>query len=1062
MAAFRRIVPVVVIALMCAVQASAQDVGRIHGTVVDSATRQPLSNVSVGVEGTTRGAFSRVDGTFDVTGLAPGNYRLRARRIGYHTVVQPVTVSAGGSTTNVTIGLDPQPAVLQEIVSTGYGTQRREAVTGSVATVNADSARVGVVTNAEELLQGRAAGVLVVKSNGEPGGNIQIRVRGGTSISASNDPLFVIDGVAIQNDSPTPGAAGVGFNAALPRNPLNGLSPDDIETMTVLKDASATAIYGSRAANGVVLITTKRGVRESQIEYDVYAGASSPTKSLGLATGDQYRSFVTQFKDSLGGQTAVSALGTANTDWESAVTHSSLAMNHNLAFTGGSNDTKYRASLNYFDQGGAVINSELKRYQGRLNATHDALNGRFHVGLNLMASRVDNQFSPNENGGGFNGGLFTNVVIYNPTFPIDCSSGAKPCAGTSSKYFENGVPGVFNPVALVHQIEDNSPDNRILGNFTGTVSILENLTSQTTLGADNSDADRRTFLPNASPAGSPYGGYARQVSRSLQSLTFQQLLTYSPRLSGSQEFEVAAGYEFLKNQTREVGSASQGFISDVFNVNNLVAGSSIPTGYPYSFLNEDKLSSFFGRANYGYGGRYFLTAVLRRDGSSRLSPGPSCDPFKGTFTGPCSGQWAMFPGISGSWRISEEGFMRGSRPFGLSSLSLRAGWGKQGNQAIAPYSTLLLLRADPSALYPFGGVITSGLAAAQVGNPNLKWETAAQTNLGVDFGFKNDRITGGVEIYQKKTSDLLLSVAVPQPAVVPTQLENIGSLRNRGLEANIDWQMYNAPHRSLTGGLVFTVERNEVTSLGDTTAACTNDATASSFAAAAAAKCTTITTGTVNGQGQSNQWSQIIMRGQPIGTFLAPLFVGVTGGVQYFACTSIDPNCKNGKTTSPVDADRQFIGSANPSFTVGLRHNATWNSLDASWLWRGEFGGKVFNNTALVYESKSDAAQGRNFLAAAISDPDNIHEPAKFSSRWIEDRTFVRLQSVSLGYTLPRTVLGGHTTRAYVSGDNLLLFTHYSGYDPEVFTSLGLASRGIDYLTYPRSRSFTVGARTQF
>jgi iron complex outermembrane receptor protein len=218
----------------------------------------------------------------------------------------------------------------------------------------------------------------------------------------------------------------------------------------------------------------------------------------------------------------------------------------------------------------------------------------------------------------------------------------------------------------------------------------------------------------------------------------------------------------------------------------------------------------------------------------------------------------------------------------------------------------------------------------------------------------------------------------------------------------------------------------------------------------------------VNGQGQSNQWSQIIMRGQPIGTFLAPLFVGVTGGVQYFACTSIDPNCKNGKTTSPVDADRQFIGSANPSFTVGLHHNATWNSLDASWLWRGEFGGKVFNNTALVYESKSDAAQGRNFLAAAISDPDNIHEPAKFSSRWIEDRTFVRLQTVSIGYTLPRTLLGGHTTRAYVSGDNLLLFTHYSGYDPEVFTSLGLASRGIDYLTYPRSRSFTVGARTQF
>jgi iron complex outermembrane receptor protein len=1049
-------------ALMCAVPARAQLPGRIHGTVVDSATRQPVPNVNVYLEGTSRGAVSRVDGSFDVTGVTPGTYRILARRIGYHTTAQPVTVSGAGSTATVSLSLDPQPTVLTEIVSTGYGTQRREAITGSVATLNADSAKVGVITNAEALLQGRTTGVEIVKSNGEPGGNIQIRVRGGTSISASNEPLYVIDGVPVQNDSPTPDAAGVGFNAALPRSPLNGISPDDIETMTVLKDASATAIYGSRAANGVVLITTKRGTRDSQIEYEVYAGSSTPTKTLGLATGDQYRSFVTQFKDSLGGQTAVNALGGANTDWEKAVTHTSLAMNHNLAFSGGTNDTKYRASLNYFDQGGAVVNSSLKRYQGRLNATHDALSGRFRVGANLMASRVDNQFSPNENGGGFNGGLFTNVLIYNPTFPINCSANVKPCTGTSSNYYENGVPGVYNPVGLVNQIDDQSPVNRILGNFTGTVSLLDNLTAQTTLGADNSNAERRTFFPNASPAGSPFGGYARQVNRQLQSLTFQQLFTYSPKLSASQEFEVAAGYEYLKNDNREVGTASQGFISDVFNVDNLVAGSTIPTGYPYSWHNEDELSSFFARANYGYAGRYFLTGVLRRDGSSRLSPGPNCDPQKGTFTGPCSGQWALFPGLSGSWRISEESFMQGRHPLGLSSLALRAGWGKQGNQAIAPYQTLLLLKADPSALYPFGGVITSGLAAAQVGNPSLRWETATQTNLGVDFGLKNDRITGSVEIYQKNTSDLLLSVAVPQPAVVPTQLENIGSLRNRGLEASIDWQMYSAAHRSLTGGLVFTLERNTVTSLGDTTAACADDKTTTSFAAATAAKCTTITTGTVNGQGQSNQWSQIIMRGQPIGTFLAPLFVGVRGGVQYFSCTKVDPNCVNGQTTSPVDADRQFIGSANPSFTVGLHHNATWNSWDASWLWRGEFGGKVFNNTALVYESKSDAAQGRNFLAKAISDKDNIHEPAKFSSRWIEDRTFVRLQSLSIGYTLPKTLLGGRTTRAYVAGDNLLLFTHYSGYDPEVFTSLGLASRGIDYLTYPRTRAFTVGARTQF
>jgi len=524
------------------------------------------------------------------------------------------------------------------------------------------------------------------------------------------------------------------------------------------------------------------------------------------------------------------------------------------------------------------------------------------------------------------------------------------------------------------------------------------------------------------------------------------LLTYTPHFSASHEFEVVGGYEYIKNNNREFASAAQGFITDAYGVDNLNAGTTAPVGYPYSWHSESELASFFGRANYGYAGRYFLTGVLRRDGSSRLAPGH---------------QWAMFPGISGSWRMSEENFMRG-HPLGISSLAVRAGWGKQGNQAVAPYQTQLLLKSDNGSLYPFGGTITTGLAAVQVGNPNLKWETAAQTNLGVDYGLMNDRITGGIEIYQKNTQDLLLQRAVPQPAVVSSRIENIGSLRNRGLEASADVQLYSARRRSLTGGLVLTVERNQVTNLGDTTAACRADSTTTSFRATTTAQCTFIETGGVYGQGQSNQWSQIIMRGQPIGSFLAPRFIEVKGGQQYFACTTKGASCVNGETTNPTDADREFIGSANPNFTLGIRNNATWNDFDLNWLWRGEFGGKVFNNTALVYQTKSDAAQGRNFLAAAIDMPDNIHEPAKFSSRWIEDRTFVRLQNVTVGYTVPKTMLGGRATRFYVTGDNLLLFTKYSGYDPEVYVASGLASRGIDYVTYPPTRKITLGARTQF
>lgn len=1039
MAVVRKLIPALAVTLFCAMPAGAQDVGRITGQVVDSATHQGLSSVSIMVEGTSRGAVAKTDGTFEITDVPAGTYTVRARRIGYHNMDQSVTVTAGG-TTNVTLAMEPQPAMLTEIVSTGYGTQRREAITGSVATVQADQANVGVIANATELIQGRAAGVQMITSSGEPGGNVQLRIRGGTSISASNDPLYVIDGVPLQNTATTPDASGAGYNAALARNPLNSINPNDIESMTILKDASATAIYGSRGANGVILITTKRGQRESQIEYETFVGMARPASTLGLASGEEYRQFVIANKDSLGGQTAVDALGSANTDWEKELTQTGLAMSHNLSFTGGSSQTKYRASLNYFDQEGVILNNGLRRYQGRLNATHDALDSRVRLTLNLMASRVNNRYAPNENGGGFTGGLFTNMVIFDPTKPVKNADGSFYEVGT-------GAVAVRNPVAMAEQISDVAPENRLLGNATATLQLMEGLTSQTTLGADNTQATRRFYAPKSNPIGAAYGGFARQADRSLQNLNFQQLLTWTPQLGADHEFEIVGGYEYTKEDNQEFDAATQAFITDAYGVDNLFAGTQVPSGYPYSWHTESTLVSYFTRANYGFAGKYFLTGVLRRDGSSRLAPGH---------------QWEVFPALSASWRLSEESFMS-NRPFGLSNLSIRAGWGKQGNQSVQPYQTQLLLKSDPGALYPFGGVVTSGLAAAQVGNPNLKWETATQTNIGVDYGFMDDRITGGLEIYQKNTKDLLLERSVPQPAVVSSRIENVGSLRNRGFEANLDAQLYSKGRTSLSGGLVLTIERNQVTSLGDTTAACANDETTQSYAAMAAAKCSFIKTGMVQGQGQSDQWSQIIMRGQAIGTFMVPVFVGVENGQQMFACTAAtNAACVNGKSTAPTEADRAIVGTANPDFTVGLRNNATWGDFDASWLWRGEFGGQVLNNTALVYLTKSDAAQGRNFLKGALTIPDNVHEPAKLSTRWLEDRTFVRLQNVTVGYTLPASLTKGHATRVYLSGDNLLLFTGYSGYDPEVFVDLGLASRGIDYLTYPPTRTITIGAHTTF
>lgn len=1003
----------------------AQGTGTIAGRVVDSASAQGLASVNIVIMGGQRGTLSREDGSFTLANVPVGSYTVRASRIGYRPQTQQATVTAG-STVSVQFTMTRQAAVLSEIVVTGYGTQRREAISGSVATVDADQANVGVVTNANQMLEARVAGVQLTQNSGEPGAGAQIRIRGGTSVSASNEPLYVVDGVPLQNEATAPGAAGINFNAQLPRSPLNAINPSDIETITVLKDAAATAIYGSRGANGVVLITTKRPARGGgNMEYDGYIGVSSAAKRLDLASADQYRAYVQ--KEVTAGNlpnTALTSLGTASTNWQDAILRNGIATNHNIAFSGGSAQTQYRASLNYFDQQGVVINNGLKRYQGRLNANHDALNGKLRIALNMMASRVSNVYGPIENGGGFTGGIFTNAVIFNPTQPIKTASGSYYEIGT-------GAQDVRNPVAMAKELNDVAPEDRLLGNATGTVSLRSDLTAQTTVGVDNNNSVRSTYLPRVSPIAAGSGGIARQAQLSLNNQNFQQLLTYSPHF-GRSELEVVGGYEYTHLDNKGFTAQSQGFVTDQFSYNNLGAGTAATSPLPTSYENESVLVSFFGRANYGFQNKYFLTGVVRRDGSSVLAPGH---------------QWEVFPAISGSWRMSEESFFKGG-PF--SNLSLRAGWGKQGNQAIRPYQTQLLLRTDNGAAYPFGGTITTGLRAAQVGNPDLKWETATQTNVGFDYGLWSDRLTGSLEFYNKDTKDLLFEVSVPQPAVVSTRFENIGSLRNRGMEASIDGEMWRRGSRTITGGLVFTLERNKVMSLGDTSRK-------------------SIQTGYVNGQGQSNQYSELIVAGRPLGTFYAPKFLGVNAqGQQTFACLSTSIGCSNGVTTNPTDADRQFIGSANPDFTLGLHNNLTWGHLDASWLWRGEFGGKVFNNTALVYQTKSDAKQGRNFLADALNDPDAISEPAKYSSRWIENRTFVRLQNITLGYTvnLPARVTAGQTARLYVAGDNLLLMTKYKGLDPEVYSTNGdgggLAVRGLDYLTYPRPRTFTFGVHTTF
>ena len=1006
--------------------------GAISGRVVDSTSQLPMQSVTVTIEGTQRGAITRVDGGFLLSDLPAGTARLRVTRIGYTPQVKDVAV-VPGQTANVRFVMQSVAANLGAVVVTGYGSQRREAVTGSVATINAEEANVGVIANPTQLLAGRAAGVNVTLNSGEPGAGAQIRIRGGTSISASNDPLYVVDGVPLQNNESEARGFGIGGSPALGRNPLNAINPSDIASVTVLKDAAATAIYGSRGANGVVLIETKKGrPNAATMEYETYVAAGTAANSLDFLNGSEYRAFI-QNQVSKGALPAsrLAAQGTSDTDWEKETQRTAITQNHNLAFAGGNQSTTFRASLNYADQQGVVLSNGFKRLQARLNGNHEALNGRLRIGLNLSSTRIENDYLPFENTGGFEGGVFQNVAVFNPTRPVFVTDPVTK----AQRYYEIG-PGrqsVRNPVAIANQTIDEGQTMRTLANVTTSLQIFPSLIAQLNVGTDRSNGQRNVYLPKDGAVGAEFGGLAQQAQRALSNQTLQSLLTWSPTVGKDIDFDIVGGYEYTDFDNTDFSVQTRNFVTDALTFYNLGAGSQ--PQIPQSYQEQSRLVSFFSRANFGYKNRYFVTGVLRRDGSSRF----------GT-----ANKWAVFPAISGSWLISDESFGK-SLPF--SQLKLRVGYGLQGNQAVAPYASLASLAPDGGARYVFGNTIYTGIVPNVNPNVNLKWEQSRQSNIALDYGIANGRFSGSLEYYNKRTTDLLLTALVSQTgsSFVPTQLQNIGSISNKGLEFSLDARMYEGTGKkfNLTSGLVLSVERNKVLELG---------------------KVDFIETAGVSGQGQSGVNAQRIIPGQPLGTFYGFEFAGfTTAGAQQFNTYTVTRDAsgretsrvRKGVSTAPGADDKLIIGNANPTFSLGLRSNATWNGFDASWLWRAEQGRDVFNNTALVYATKANVTQDKNFLRSAINSPETLTEPSQYSSRYIENGSFVRLQNVTVGYSfkMPGTA---KDARLYLAGDNLLLFSPYSGYDPEVFIDAGLASRGVDYLSYPRARTFTTGFRIAF
>jgi iron complex outermembrane receptor protein len=1045
----RNVGPILALLSITALPLAAQGTGTVRGQVVDSVTQQGLAGATVRIQGTQREVLTGPDGNYAISDVPAGTVIVRATRIGFGPQQLTVTVDASG-TVEARFVLGPQASILDPVVVTGYGSQRREAITGSVSTVDGSAANVGVVTNTDQMLRARAAGVDITQNNGEPGAGSQVLIRGGSSISASNQPLYVIDGVPINNVATEPPSFGIGGTPPLPRNPLNMLNPAEVASIVVLKDASAAAIYGSRAANGVILIETKKGSTAaggSTLEYDSYVSAASAAQRLEVLSAGEYTAYVQSqiplwrtdstacagrpacvagFADSATkfaglAPSHLTSIGTANTDWSKAVTRTGVTHNHDISFIGGNDITHYRASINYMNQQGVALSTALQRIQGSLSASTRSFDNRLGLGVNVTTSRANNTYLTFENRAGFEGGVFQNVAIFNPTQPIMVTD------SLGTHYYETGATSVRNPVALAEQITDIGQTTRTLGNVNAELQISSSLTGKITVGLDQSSGGRQLYYPKANPVGASLGdGLARQYNLDNNTRTFQGLLTYQGQLGPSNTVDVVGGYEYTKFKSNLFMAQGIGFITDAFKFNNL--GSAL-TRNDSSWAEEWTLASFFTRANYGIKDKYFLTGILRYDGSSRWAEG---------------NQWGVFPGLSASWHISDEAFAS-SLPF--SDLKLRAGWGRTGNPGVPAYASLRLISAGTGGTYPWGDAPQTGVTLIRNPNDNLRWEKTAQANVALDFGMMGNRLAGTVEYYVKNTSDLLLDVPVPntEPS---TRIENVGKMRNKGLEISLNAIALSRPNLSWRSGLVFAAQRNKVLNLGPHSS---------------------LRSGIVSGQGQSDVWAQRILPGQPLGTFYGPVFIGWDAqGRQLFQCAAVPTGC----TSSAVAAsDFAVIGNANPNFTLGFNNQVQWNKFSLSFLIRGVFGNDVFNNTALVYSTKGNALQDKNFLRPALSDPTALREPSVYSSRWIEDGSFVRLQNVTIEYdlTLPILTRSARSARLYVSADNVLLLTGYSGLDPEVNSNnegnpgdVGLQARGIDYLSYPRPRVITGGLRLVF
>ncbi|MDO1450577.1 TonB-dependent receptor [Rhodocytophaga aerolata] len=984
---------------MGSVQAQKQT---IRGIVTDADTKEPIPGVAVLIKGSQRGTTTDAQGAYSLE-VANAESLLVFSFVGF----VPQEVKAGNQT-QLNIALQPDTKALQEVVVVGYGTQKRSDVTGSIASVNSESFNRGVVTNPGELLQGKLAGVSIAATSGEPGAAQDIIIRGIGSLRSGTQPLYVVDGFLLDNSS-----------TGVPTNPLNFINPNDIESIDVLKDASATAVYGSRASNGVVVITTKKGKGKPQLTFSASTAVSSIAKKLDVFDADAFRRQVVAVDGTL------QDLG-ANTNWQDELTQRGVANTLNLSMSGaGSENFSYFTSVGYQDQEGILKNSRLKRYSGKLNMNQRAINGRLTIDYNLTASRTEN-LRPDILS------TISDMLSLNPTIPA----------------YTNGVPtllptNALNPLTRFDLFSDMAINNRILASISPSLEIINGLSYKLNLGVDYS-ATTRNGQYKPYPAVINESDVSNGVLDAAVSGNTNQLVENTLTYTWNRDVHnvtVLAGHSFQKFLDESRTTTYRGFATN--NVEPIYQDHTSTAVFPTAVNAEaikNELQSFFGRVNYVFANKYMFTGTLRADGSSKFGE---------------NNRYGYFPSFAVGWNISNEEFMANSF---FNNLKLRASWGQTGNQEIpskitkASYLEQRLqtgsgstssypIDTDATALegYPYGIIFT------RLANPNLQWEVSTQTDVGFDFAFFNSRLSGTLDYFNKKSSNILLEV-VPADPVQPTSTywNNIPNMiiRNNGVELTLNYSSEPQRNFSYNIGGNITYTQNKVQN--------------SPYAV--------LTTGAAQGSGQTGATINGYINNEPLGAFYMYQFDGINpdNGQNLFRDTNGDGQL--------LDNDRLVVGSAIPDFIYGFFLNLKYKAFDLGFNFNGVAGNKVYNHTTMTLFSKAQLAKSNNTTGFAVEYPNEALSNANtVSTRYLENGSFLRLNNATLAYNLNLTGTKLENVFQRISltltGQNLFVITDYSGFDPEVNTgsaSSGIQTFGIDRFTYPRARTFLLGLNVAF